>query len=189
MKSGESFELEVKEHLEYELTQETLGIQGKSAEIFLHKPYYSESRKSKIITDVSVEVYRKEAKEPFLIWVWECKEYKHSVPVDDIEEFHAKLEQIGLHKTKGTVICRNGFQKSAIQYAKAKGIGLARLLPKGSIIRLLEAIRTLPDQAIEMGLTEDDTQNLESMFYGFSSTGKGFMVFSDFILVESQRIK
>ena len=50
--------------------------------------------------------------------------------MDELEEFHAKLSQIGGDNTKGTVITSKGaFQAGAVRYAKAKGIGLARLLP------------------------------------------------------------
>jgi len=184
MKKGKLFETKLKQLLEGELNRGDLGIAAGSARVFTRKSYPSRDRGRPIVADVSLELYRQGAKEPFFVWVWECKDYNRPVPVDDIEEFHAKLEQIGLHKTKGTVACRNGFQKGAISYARAKGIGLARVLPNGSIIRLLEAIRTVSKYSIDLGLTKPDTQQLESMFYGLSSLGQGVMSFSDMVLVE-----
>jgi len=184
VEKGKAFETTLKQLLEGELNRGDLGIKAGSAKVFARKSYPSADRGRSIVMDVSLELYRRGAEEPFFVWVWECKDYERSVPVDDIEEFHAKLEQIGLHKTKGTVACRNGFQISAINYARAKGIGLARVLPDGSTIRLLEAIRTVSEYSVHLGLTELDTQQLESMFYGLSSSGRGIMSFSDMVLAE-----
>lgn len=184
MEKGKAFETTLKQLLEGELNRGDLGVKGGSAKVFARKSYPSADRGRSIVMDVSLELYRQGTEKPFFVWVWESKDYKRQVPIDDIEEFHAKLEQIGLHKTKGTVACRNGFQKGAINYARAKGIGLARVLPEGSIIRLLEAIRTVSKYSIELGLTEPNTQQLESMFYGLSSLGQGVMSLSNMVLVE-----
>ena len=59
------------------------------------------------------------------IYVVECKCYNHRVPVDDIEEFHSKLDDIGAHK--GILITTVGFQEGAIKTAKGRGIALALL--------------------------------------------------------------
>jgi len=58
------------------------------------------------------------------------------------------------------------------------------VLPEGSIIRLLEAIRTVSKYSIDLGLTEQDTQQLVSIFYGLSSSGRGVTSLSDMVLVE-----
>ncbi len=184
MEKGKALELQVKELLEVELAQGRLGISQDTAKVYHHKSYYSSDRGSEIEIDVSIEVSRPNANEPFFIWAWECKDYHDSVPVGDIEEFHSKLEQIGLHKTKGTVVCRHGFQKGAINFAEAKAIGLARILPDGSIIRLREAAQTVTKSFIEFGLIEQDSEKLESMFYGFSSSGHSFIDFSEMISFE-----
>lgn len=94
------------------------------------KKYYSRDREAYIQTDVSIEKYFSTQDEisPGLIIIIECKDYKDKVTIDDVEEFHAKLQQIGADNTKGMLISRNGkYQKSAINYAKAKGITLAKL--------------------------------------------------------------
>ena len=136
--------------------------------------------------DVSLELYRRGASKPYLVWIWECKDYRHRVPVDDVEEFHTKLEQIGLHKTKGTIVCRNGFQASTIRVAEAYGISLARILPDGSIIRLMEAAvePAILRESVIFGLTEPDTEQLTTTVYGLSSSGKGVTNISDLIALE-----
>ena len=47
------------------------------------------------------------------------------VPVNDVEEFHSKLDDIGAHK--GIIVTTVGFQRGAVQTAKARGIALALL--------------------------------------------------------------
>lgn len=101
--------------------------------------YYSYDRNSDIEFEIAVEKYlgnpdTDQSLRPAIIVVVECKDYKNAVPVDDVEEFHAKLQQIGADNTKGIIITRTGaFQKSALKYAFSKGIALARILPDSQI--------------------------------------------------------
>lgn len=103
------------------------------------KGYYSEARKSNIIFDVTVEKYLENPNThsslvPAIVVVIECKDYSGNISVDDVEEFHAKLQQIGADNTKGLMITRYGsFQKGAISYAMSQHIGLARVLPNDQI--------------------------------------------------------
>jgi hypothetical protein len=95
-------------------------------------------READITTDVSIEVFLPGRDRPTLVWVFECKDYTGRVPVDDIEEFHAKLQQIGEDNTKGTFVTTAALQKSALTYAGSKKIGVVRLLPSGHISVLIE---------------------------------------------------
>lgn len=132
--TGVKFEQKVFEILQEEINEESLGLIPNCCKIFTQKGYYSKDREKDIKTDISIEVYVANSLEPFFIWIWECKDYKKQIPVDDIEEFHAKLEQIGSDKTKGTVITSLGsFQESSMKYAASKGIGLARLMPDDQV--------------------------------------------------------
>jgi len=137
---GEAFELRVYDALAEELGNERLGISPKRAQIFRKKGYHSRDRQSDIITDVSIELYLPNRQKPTLVWVFECKDYKGRVPVDDIEEFHAKLQQIGEDNTKGTFVTSGALQKSALQYAESKRIGVIRLLPSDQIVIYMEYI-------------------------------------------------
>ena len=105
------------------------GLLPGACETYLHKRYYSPARAADIETDISIELVLPGTSNPALIWIWECKDYARPVAVDDVEEFHSKLQQIGSDNTKGTIITRLSFQKAAMQYAKHNGIGLGRLLP------------------------------------------------------------
>lgn len=127
-RSGAKLEQEVEQYLREHLLPELLGCDPERTKVFRQKAYYSAARGSNIKADVSVEFTLKNATHPFLTWIWECKDYSSPVGIADIEEFDSKLRQIGEHNTKGTLVSRHGFQKSAIAFAKSRGIGLVRLI-------------------------------------------------------------
>jgi hypothetical protein len=135
---GEAFEQRVHDALATELCNDRLCASPKSAKLFRKKAYYSKDRDADIVTDVSIEVFLPGHQCPSLIWIFECKDYRGSVPVDDIEEFHAKLQQIGEDNTKGTFVTSAALQRSALAFARSKGIGVIRLLPDSQISHVIE---------------------------------------------------
>jgi hypothetical protein len=184
MRSGEALEIQVKRMLEFDLQEGKLGLTPGNSQILHHKAYFSKDRDSDIVFDIVIEVRRPDASEPWLVWIWECKDEARPVAVDEVEEFASKLQQIGVHGVKGTMASRNGFQEGAVKYAKSKRIGLLRQLADGSTIRLLEAVRTVSDASVLFGLTHPDTRNLCSMTYGLSTSGVGVDQFHDFVQIE-----
>lgn len=172
---GLAFEQRVLKLLEGELAAGSLGIAPSSSQIFHRKSYYSAARGSKIIFDISIEVLRPGATAPFLLWLWECKEYRHSVPVDDVEEFHAKLQQIGGVRAKGTMITSAKFQRGALNYAASHGIGLVRIVPSGAISHVMECRSpgTAEEQREEVrrGLVAGLAASRDCEVYCCSSTG------------------
>lgn len=84
---GDAFEQRVYEALAKELRNERLCASPRSAKIFRKKPYHSRDRQAQIVTDVSIEAFLPERERPSLVWIFECKDYTGSIPVDDIEEF------------------------------------------------------------------------------------------------------
>lgn len=94
--------------------------------IYRQKGYYSKDRCKDIIFDIVVEIYFPGHQDFSILFIVECKNYKHAVSVDDIEEFFAKTQQISGCNTKGIVVTTSAFQKSALNFSKSKGIGLVR---------------------------------------------------------------
>ena len=125
---GSEFELQVYNEISNSVEFGRFFIMSPNMKIFHRKGYYSHDRKKDIITDISIEIYvddpvKNNKVKPSIIVVIECKDYTHSLSVDDVEEFHAKLQQIGADNTKGIIITREAlYQASAINYAKSKGI-------------------------------------------------------------------
>lgn len=138
---GDAFEAKVFAALSKELQGDRLIVSPKTARIFRSKSYYSRDRQSDITTDVSIEAFLPGRDEPTFVWVFECKDYTGRVPVDDVEEFHAKLQQIGADNTKGTFVTSGALQEGALKYAESKKIGVVRLLPSDQIIVLMDMTR------------------------------------------------
>lgn len=132
--SGIDLEDRVERAVSELLASGKLGLRSRCCKVFLHKGYYSKDRQKCITVDVSIELIPPGTSKPALIWIWECKNYAEAVPVSDLEEFHAKLEQIGADRTKGTMITTSRYQDSAVRYAMSKGIGLTRLIDGGKIM-------------------------------------------------------
>ena len=141
--TGIEFEKEVYEIVNKLINSNEFLLSEPNIKMYRQKGYYSKDRNANIKFDISIEKYlvnpdNEISVMPSIKVIIECKDYAKSISVDDIEEFHAKLQQIGADNTKGIVITKNGwFQKSALTYAKAKGITLARILPDNQIEYIL----------------------------------------------------
>lgn len=98
----------------------------KSCKIFQKKGYYSRDREAEIIFDVSIEAYLSEASNYSFLFLIECKNYGHPVPVNDVEEFFAKVQQVGAANSKAILISSNSIQSGGLAFAKSKGMGIAR---------------------------------------------------------------
>ncbi|MGP1782784.1 restriction endonuclease, partial [Shewanella frigidimarina] len=83
-------------------------------------------REKNITFDVSIEIYQPGQKEYSVLVLIECKNYNHRVPVDDVEEFYAKAQQISGANIKGIIASTNSYQDGAFKFARSKGIGLLR---------------------------------------------------------------
>lgn len=175
-RSGKAFEIEVFKALEGALGDSRLGLNPRDSRVLLNPSYYSRARGKPITFDVSVEVRIPGATAPWLIWIWECKDYNSPVPVDDVEEFHAKLQQVGDDGAKGTMITRGTFQESAINYAASLKMGLARLLPEAQVEWLLyrpnSGTRKSAVELTNAALIEPDFGSINQALYGFTAEGR-----------------
>ena len=116
--------------IENELNRNRLGLLPEACSMYQSKGYHSSARKKDIVVDISIEVYTANSKKWSLLWIWECKDYKtRSIPVDDVEEFWAKLQQIGGTNVKGGIITSGTFQSGALNFAESSGIAVIRIMP------------------------------------------------------------
>ena len=174
MSKGATYEQDVLNKVQDELSRGNFGIDPILARV-RHKPnYFSRDRGKDIIFDVSIEVLRKAAAEPYWVWIWECKNYGHTVPVDDVEEFHAKLSQVGADQTKGSMITPVGFDRGGVVYARSKGIGLWRFISQENLVCLMEDSSEAQDSDILRALTTPDTTAFRfyGSFYGLTCDGR-----------------
>lgn len=181
--TGESLENDVYNAISNLVSTNQFLLSEPNVRVHRKKKYYSKDREAYIVCDIVVEKYLASPDDlqayPALKVIIECKDYAGSIPVDDVEEFHAKLQQIGADNTKGIMITRDGtFQKSALSYAKTKGIAVARLLPNDQVSYILHYMtlfapsdRYVKDvENIDEALTNRDFVSDCQVFY--ASTGE-----------------
>lgn len=149
---GDSFEMDVFNHLKKELENERLPISGKNSKIFSKKGYYSRDREKNIIIDVSIETFLPQATNYSLLTVIECKNYKGTISVDAIEEFYSKVQQIAGCNVKAVFATNSRLQRSAYAFANSKKIGIIRYLPT-------DAIRCLNHTEASLSLFEKSKPN------------------------------
>lgn len=170
MHKGSIYEQQVAEYVEREILS---GFEPGLARVRRKPRYYSTARGKDIEFDVSIEVFRKGATDPFLIWIWECKASTNPVPVDDVEEFHAKLNQVGADKTKGTMIASNSFASGGESFARSMGIGLCRWIPPNTPVWILEDSSGPNESGIRRALTTPDPTDFRNYgdFYALTTDG------------------
>lgn len=125
-KKGDALEIAVFNLLKAQIDADRFFARKDCCRIFRRKGYYSEKRKSNIVFDISIEISLPGATDYSVLILVECKNYAKIIPVDDVEEFSAKIEQVGEANTKGIFISNNALQSGALSYCKSQGMGVAR---------------------------------------------------------------
>lgn len=125
-KKGSIFEEEIYDFFKREIISERFIATSKCCKIFKQKSYFSKDRESNIIFDIAIEISFPNSDAYSFLFLIECKNYKHAVGVDDLEEFFSKTQQVATANSKAILVTPASFQKSARNFAKSKGIGLLR---------------------------------------------------------------
>jgi hypothetical protein len=175
--TGRALELEVFSALKQMLASGLLAVNPNSSVVRLHPSYHSLQREKSINFDVSIEVTTPGASSPFLLWIWECKDYSSAIPAKIVSDFHGTLEEIGADGTKGTIITRSTYQQSAIKLAESRKMGLARLLPDTQVEWVVHRMvpgglreSVIPETYEALTLPEFSAQNQD--LYGFTANGR-----------------
>lgn len=170
---GNALEQRVYDLLKAEIDADRFWAKKSNCKVLRKKGYHSKDRGGDIVFDVSIEVYLPGAKEYSTLVLVECKNYTHSVPVDDVEEFFTKVQQVAAANAKAVVASTASFQSGSRSFAKSKGIGLMRCFePSGFKWELrrsasASARSTSPDEAylVGIGLAQQEFQSLAFDFY------------------------
>jgi len=133
LKKGNDFENKVFGYITTELSNDRLHVLGKRSNAYQKKGYFSKDRQSEIITDISIETFLPDASDYSLLTIIECKDYSSAIPVDDLEEFHSKIQQIAGNNVKAIFATSAALQKSTLNFAKSKKIGVIRYLPDNQV--------------------------------------------------------
>lgn len=140
---GLSFEQRAFRLLECLVVDGKLGVIPHCSKIFHRKPYHSRDRNSDIVFDISIEITLPSATQCSFLWLWECKDYSGSIPVNDVEEFNSKILQVAGLNVKGGIITPNALQRAAFDYAASRKLSVIRILPR-NLVRW-ELYNPLPD--------------------------------------------
>ena len=123
---GDTLEESILGLFQTEIEADRFFAKKDNCRIFRKKGYHSKDRAGEIIFDVSIEIYLPDATDYSILVLVECKNYTHSVPVNDAEEFFAKVEQVAAANAKAVIASTSSFQSGTRAFAKSKGIGLLR---------------------------------------------------------------
>lgn len=153
---GDEFENRVFNIFSTLLKQEQLFLPGARSQIYRRKAYYSDKRESNIIVDIAIETFNQGADKYSTLTIIECKDYSSAVPIDAIEEFSEKVNQIAGKNTKAIFVTSGPYHESVFRYATNSGIALVRILAddevKWDVARegLPVATRTIAHQSPSM---------------------------------------
>jgi Zn-dependent peptidase ImmA (M78 family) len=168
---GNEFENKIYSYFKSLIDSGQFWANSQCCKLFRKKGYYSKDRGSSIVFDVSIEIYLPEAQEYSSCVIFECKNYSHSVPINDVEEFFAKVQQVCAANSKAVLVSNATFQKGTMAFAKSKGIGLFRYMDSSnykwvlqrSFSARLHTFRTDSAILVECGLSDPDF--ISEVFY------------------------
>lgn len=123
---GNVLERRIRDLFQAEIDADRFWAKETNCKVFWKKGYFSKDRGAEIVFDVSIEIYLPGAREYSTLVLIECKNYAHRVPVDDAEEFFAKVQQVAAANAKAIIASTASFQSGAREFAKSKGMGLIR---------------------------------------------------------------
>lgn len=122
--TGDKFEDVSYDLIDKLLNSGKLGVLSECAKLFKKKAYYSHHRKKDIIFDLTIEIWLPEATKYSMLYIIECKDYAQRIPIDRVEAFHSKINQVAGVNVKGVFISNSPFQESAYNYAESIGMML-----------------------------------------------------------------
>ncbi len=125
---GDSFEEQIYDFFQEKISADDFYFRKECCKLFRKKRYFSRDRQDEIEFDVVVEVYSEGDDRPSILFIVECKNYSHSVPVNDAEEFFQKIQQISGANVKAVIASPATFQSGTVAFSQSKGIGLMQYL-------------------------------------------------------------
>ncbi|MEP7735996.1 ImmA/IrrE family metallo-endopeptidase [Vibrio parahaemolyticus] len=195
VRKGDELEAAIFEFFSTQIDHGQFWAHKDYCKIFTQKGYYSRDREKDIIFDVSIEIYLPGQDTYSVLVLIECKNYNHRVPVDDIEEFYAKVQQVSGVNIKGIVASTNAFQDGALRFSKSKGIGLLRYFEANNSEWVLtrspssigRSVQATERASINLALQQEDFVGKGFdcyCFFGSSFTNSTFEFFEQVITSE-----
>lgn len=150
-------------------------ISGDGIRVYHQREYIGKRSGRSILVDVAFEMEILGG--VYVLVLVECKRYSDKVKVDDVEEFHSKLDDIGAHK--GIMFTTVGYQEGAVKTAKGRGIALALLTDKpqrGEIVYITNTVSNAPKRYCSDRLLQGNFRPWGN-FWGYHEAGFRFESF------------
>jgi Zn-dependent peptidase ImmA (M78 family) len=156
-KKGDDFEEKMFLSLKQQVEAGEFFAKPECCRVHRKKGYYSRDRDSKIVFDISVEIFVPGQANYSILVLIECKDYTSSVPVDDVEEFWAKMQQV--EASKGILASTSELQSGAFEFAKSKKLGFLRYCDNS---KLKWVLRRSPSALVvkDLELTQSDIRTV-----------------------------
>jgi Zn-dependent peptidase ImmA (M78 family) len=155
IKKGNVFEELIHRYFFAEIQSGRFFAKRQCCKIRKKPKYHSRDRSGDITFDISIEISLPGATEFSYVVLIECKSYTHPVPVDDVEEFFAKVQQVAPAKAKAVLASTASFQSGTREFARAKGIGLLRYFNQENC---KWELRRSPSGGMRAGVTADASE-------------------------------
>lgn len=173
---GNKFEAQVFTAIRSMISEGRFFCSAQAAKVFHKKGYYSKDRDGEIIFDIAVEIYLPGRSAYSVLVLIECKDYGSPVPVDDAEEFFAKIDQVSGANIKGLIVSTNSFAAGTLKYCEAKGIGLARYYEPSRLKWVLDRSPSSLSSSVPNWLAVQaclSTESARSLYFDFLCCANG----------------
>lgn len=151
-KKGTEFEELMYRYFAAEIRNGRFFAKPQCCKVRKNPKYHSRDRSGDITFDVSIEIFLPGSTELSAVVLIECKNYTKAVPVDDAEEFFAKVQQVAPAKAKAVLASKASFQLNTRKFAQAKGIGLLRYFSQDNC---KWELRRSPSGSVRTGVAVD----------------------------------
>ena len=124
-KKGDILENNALGIIERLIEEKRLGILKECIKVYSKKEKKYPSKligRGNVEFDLTIEVWALEAPKYSMIYIIECKNYKHRVPIGQIKKFHSDILETQGVNAKGILITNSPLQKGALEYADVNDI-------------------------------------------------------------------
>lgn len=183
---GEKFERKVARRLRQEFRAGRFGSGLMHTRILTKPEFHSRDRGANIVFDLAAEFRLGPSGDAFFTIVIECKDYAGTIPVDDLEEFKAKLDQCFGKNVKGMFATSAALQSGALNYARSQGICVVRMIDNGDMDIMAACVRggkAAFQEAVDQMVEEKAADAEEAVLdYEYAALDCTFGLFDTFIV-------
>ncbi len=147
VRKGDLFEGKAYQIVDTAVKEGRLGLNPEFCHLEQKASFYSKDREGNIIFDIGIKVIPPGANQCHLLYLIECKDYSGPIPVSDVEEFIAKIQQVAGLYVKGVLITTTDLQEGGYNLLKNKNMMWIKVDADSHDIRLFNKKRKSAEQS------------------------------------------